>query len=1189
MPTVAEDRATRRLAQREFAVPLVVEAGAGTGKTALLVARVVAWCMGEGWTRHATADRTGEAVARRVIERVVAITFTDAAAAEMARKIGEAFSNLAHGDEPVGWDPDVTVLPQEPAEMRARAGLLADEVHRLGVSTIHAFCQRLLSAYPFEAGLHPRFVVDAKEEQIGSLVTDVVEEALRSLADDPLRRDWEVLAENGVDPPQIADTLQYLVTNGMVASDFERDPFTDERARVEADELRASIRAFESAEGGRLGGVSKRSKNSVIAYDAITDLAARLASLGGSPPFAELARLAAAFEPTALERLAEWAGGTFNKSEKACLTDAEGATATASATILKSIERLAVLRPVELASARRVLAPLLGEVEKRRTSSGVVSFGDLLHRAARLVENSPGTVREVCSGIDQLLVDEFQDTDAVQCRLVEHLAFGEHSKPGLFVVGDPKQSIYAWRNADLAAYRRFVAIVERNGGGLHPLVQNFRSVEPILDEVRQVVEAVMVEEDDVQPPFVRLAPTGDRVGAPGFDGGGRTAVEYWVTWPPDAGGGSPAPAASGVTTAFEALAVAEDISRLGREEGVRWGDIAILLRATTAQEDLLEAFRRMGVPYEVAREREFYKQREVVEAAALVRCVIDPADPLALLNVVRSDVVGVPDAALAPLWDAGFLGAMARLPGDGSDALATVASCVAQAVNNTPAETPGAVLLAGWPVSLIGAVRIIAALREAFLNEPPDRFVELLRRRWLAEVTASARFLGRFRRARLERFFNDLERRLSTGDGSAAGLARFLRQAVQDGQADAIGGEPDLQADAVHVMTIHGVKGLDFKHVYVVQTHRESGHGRDAAEPKVLPLGEGREYRVFAWPTPDFTAAQDLKDRQTSAEMIRLLYVAMTRAKDRLVVSGGWRAEPFGKDPLQAKSFADLLSSRLDSSSLEEQITTGRKRRVETGKRVMWVVPACGGDILNDDRGEVDPDPGLRDHAGVLGDAVMLEAARAVAAERMARPLTGGASLLAHATFNRLDEEEPAATTAGPERDAATAVGSLVHRVLEKVDLRPGLAERLPAALDEASAELDLTLDESTAAAARAWLSSLTRTLARGSCVAKLSGLASRIIGREIAIIAPPDPDRGPVGAVTGFVDLVYRDPDDGRVVVADYKTDSLEGEEAITERTGVYEPQVRTYARALREALNLDHEPHVELWFLAADRIVRL
>ena len=101
-------------------------------------------------------------------------------------------------------------------------------------------------------------------------------------------------------------------------------------------------------------------------------------------------------------------------------------------------------------------------------------------------------------------------------------------------------------------------------------------------------------------------------------------------------------------------------------------------------------------------------------------------------------------------------------------------------------------------------------------------------------------------------------------------------------------------------------------------------------------------------------------------------------------------------------------------------------------------------------------------------------------------------------------------------------------------------------------------------------------------------GLAIRP-SREIAIVASPVGDRGPVGAVTGYVDLVYRDPDDGRLVVADYKTDHLVDEAAVETRSAVYEPQVRTYARALRQALALDYEPRAELWFLAADRIFRL
>jgi hypothetical protein len=258
----------------------------------------------------------------------------------------------------------------------------------------------------------------------------------------------------------------------------------------------------------------------------------------------------------------------------------------------------------------------------------------------------------------------------------------------------------------------------------------------------------MIEEADVQPPFVPLLPTGDRIGARGFDRGGRTAVEHWVTWPPGSDGEPPARSKSGITTAFEAEAIAADIDELARREGVRWGEIAILLRATTAQEDLLEAFRRRGIPYEVAREKEFYKQREVVEAAALVRCIVDPADTLALLTVLRSDVVGVPDAALAPLWDSGFPGCMAELAGTDERGAASMESCIVKAVSSTPAGIPAADLLGRWPISLRGAVRLIAELRSSFADQPPDIFVERVRTTWLAEVSAAARFLGRFRRAR---------------------------------------------------------------------------------------------------------------------------------------------------------------------------------------------------------------------------------------------------------------------------------------------------------------------------------------------------------------------------------------------------------------------------------------------------------
>ena len=208
----------------------------------------------------------------------------------------------------------------------------------------------------------------------------------------------------------------------------------------------------------------------------------------------------------------------------------------------------------------------------------------------------------------------------------------------------------------------------------------------------------------------------------------------------------------------------------------------------------------------------------------------------------------------------------------------------------------------------------------------------------------------------------------------------------------------------------------------------------------------------------------------------------------------------------------------------------------------------------------------------------------------MARPLTGGASTLERTVVTRHDDEEDSRKSSfEDERGVATAVGSVVHRMMENLDFDEDLAAQLGEGLNRESADLELDFDGKTLAVARERLSALVDLMASGVCLDFLASVAPGVMGREIAIVAPPHEDGGPIGAVTGFVDLVYRDPEDGRVVVADYKTDSVEDDAALEERTCIYEPQVRTYARALREALTLDYEPHVELWFLAADRIVRL
>ena len=1188
---IAADQASRRLAQSEFERSVVVVAGAGTGKTALLVSRVVVWCVGPGWDRHAGDGADRGSVARRVIERVVAITFTEAAAAEMARKIGTALIDLAAGDSPIGWDPEPGLLPSDGAEVRARAWALSEESHRLVVSTIHAFCQRLLSTYPLEAGIHPRFEVDPDGARIESMAEELVEETLRGLSGDASRTGWERLAIEGVGPPEVVNALCDLSEAGADAALFEGDPFDDAAAQATVDGLRTVLDAFNAAVGERLDPL--KGEVSIVTRDAVALLSDWIGSLSTTPSFDELCTVVMGLDERVVSRLKKWSKLNLTGSETSCLGDAVYEVASAAGPLAALLTPLADPPREQLAAARTVVAPLLGSMARRRMSAGILTFSDLLRSADRLLQRSAGVRREVVAGIDHLLVDEFQDTDDVQCRIVQSLALEgpEIHRPALFIVGDPKQSIYAWRSADLAAYDAFVGRVKDSGGVIVDLVRNFRSVTPILDEVERLVAPVMREERGIQPRFEALEATDERRGAPGFDRSPWSGVEHWLAWPSGPKGVAPEKGNRDTeTSALEAEALAADIARLHEEGGVnRWGDVAVLLRVTTAQEVLLEAFRRHGIPYDVARERDYYRQREVVEIAALVRCVLEPTDMLALLTVLRSDVVGVPDAALAPLWDAGFGSHLARLERAEPMAISAVCECIDEGRAATPTDVPGGAALPGWPAALKGAVEIIAELRGALREDAPDLFVEKIRALWLAEVTAAARFLGRFRRARLDRFLADLENTLVVGDRGDAGLARFLRRAVEEGRENRLPMPPDLEADAVHVMTIHRAKGLDFEHVYVAQIHKGGRGGGRRGTAGQMKIDERPEYHLFGWTTPGYVAGEWLQARKTQAEMVRLLYVATTRAKQRLVVSGGWPTPGKVVLPEAAADFAALIGRRLDPETTSVQVAAGRERETDEDASVQRVLPAFA-ESADDADGEDGRKPGWFPSDQQMRAIEELAAARRSAAERMAQPVIRSASAEAHDRLQRADSEEAEpATTTVRSRDLAMAIGTAVHRLLETINLGADLQTQVGESRDRLVTEVVIGLDQDLVAEAEKALDDLLTSLAAGSCLATLSALAPAVMARELPVFGWEDGENAPGAVVSGIVDLVYRDPDDGRMVVADYKTDSIDSDAALEERRDVYRPQVQAYAGILHDALDLEEDPHTELWFLAADTIVRL
>ncbi len=1182
------DADARRLAQLEFAQPLLLEAGAGTGKTAVLVARIVAWCLGEGWRRAATQRDSDDAIAREVSSRVVAITFTEAAAAEMASRIASALADLVAGKLPIGVCEEA--LPANLAERASRARALRGALDHLTVRTIHAFCRRLLASHPLEAGLHPQLVVDADQQLAALAAREVLEERLlAAFSEGGDARAYAELAEARIGPADLELALIALLGEGARAEDLGEAALEAPAYAAFGASLEAALAALVAADGSRLAH-GKRVDKAQDVIEVSRGLSAWLAESGPlSQRMLEHADVEALFAETLITRVGAWSKAgpkAFTDSEKKALGGDTKDVRVAAATLHPLVSHLAKLKPAPLAAAREVLADLLRDARERLRTRGVATYGSLLRDASELLGNAE-VARAVRGGIDQLLVDEFQDTDATQCALLASLAFGSGEHPTLFVVGDPKQSIYGWRNADLAAYDEFKARLIAEGGSARVLRVSHRSVQPILDEVERLVAPVMHARHGLQPKFEPLEVSQRRRGESGFVAGGRAAVEHWIGFDVDVHGVASPPDAR-AQSAREARAVADDLVRLRRDHGAAFGDIAILLRATTELPVVLGALREAGVPFVVERETAFYQRREVVDALALVRCVLDPHDQIALLTTLRSPNVGVPDAALIPLLEHCSPALIAKL-GEDSYALGAVHEKLAAAARATPSDVPGLAALAGWPDAALRFFEDLAALRIAFATLPADRFVELLRTRTGIEATEAGRRLGAHRVASLDRIFRDLVEWADALHGSPSQLLAALRRSGGVAREHQEGRPTSLADDAVHVLTVHRAKGLDFKHVYLLQLHREEG-GRAQAKPTQVWRGaHASEYQLLGLATPGAWAPMARAREREGLERIRLLYVAATRAKDRLVLSSSADRPAELPPPESVKKLGHLLLHRVGGLALPG---TGSAPAALGASGVIVRRLVDPGDSEPEHISAREPENEISVER-VERDAAQLALAQAEAERREARPVQRVASGLTHddeagAQRSLPDDAEPPVRAERPDRDRriAMAAGTAVHAALEHANFAQDASALISYGERAIAAELAASDPADERAAAESRARAIWQRVCAGPLLARLRELAPRIVARELPVLldpsALPPSDDAPVGFISGAIDLLYQD-EAGEFVVADYKTDDVTGEAELRDKAAHYAPQGRAYVTAMQRALGLEVAPKFELWFLQA------
>lgn len=1207
------DIEARRAAQTVFDRPVVLEAGAGTGKTAALVARIIAWAVGPGWNR-ALANLGGgpeirnDKVAEAVLDGIVAITFTEDAAAEMTRRVALALSDIKGYTDPGNgreWTENEQIivglerqsLPEDMGQVRERAGLLLTNLERLRTSTIHAFSRALVSRFPVEAGVHPAFEVDADGSATAECLENAVEELLTvAYGNGFLGTEGLLLAEHGIGPIEIRNAVLALAEDGVSAEALVDDPLSPRRLAPVVDRLFVSL-------------------------DGIAPLAERLSTIKGASrtvktacwllDFSERDRVLSVDDPgTFLVKTSNWIRGrenwkedfkklktwkfedTLGNKEKADFLNAGAGIFDKVRALAETLDFIMAFDPEVFGALRRLFGETLGRVQSEKRRRGIVGFQDLLVGARRLLEDHPQVRSGIRAELEQLLVDEMQDTDIEQARIVELLGLESEGEggPGLFLVGDPKQSIYGWRKADMAVYRGLVRKVEAQGGEVRALTVNFRSVQPVLDEVSRLVEPVMNEEAGVQPPFVGLLVGAVEHGV-AVDGESlRAPVEHWVSLAADPEGG-PGKTSAREVAEMEAEAVARDVAALWRE-GTNLNEMAVLLRSRGHQAAYLEALRRYGVPYVVGKDPNYYRTREISELTALVRLVLDPFDHVALVAVLRSPIVGVPDAALRPLWRAGLpaLWSSTGIEERAEDFQKTV-DAAAREVEGLDLDGVSLKALGGWPEALKHFLVVISVLRESFAEEAPDEFLEKLRQSVLVEPLAASRFPGAYRLANVDRFLVELEEALLEGETGEAVLRR-LRRAERE-KPDETSGRPRTDAEGVRVLTIHGAKGLGFEHVYLVQTHASGGRGRRAA-PTAAHWERDKnqwEMTLLGRRSPGYFEHERLRKKVEEAEKVRLLYVALTRAKKRLVTVGGKSTKGSLKELLKGRATGWPNSSHLwEDGSLGPREDRHEARWVWLG-HPSWdaETPKIFGSSPRERR---------IDAAKVVSDADQLERLIEAGLERQGRPWLETASEEAHRRlrealaerFEGAEEEGEIPFEGGAGRRVAMAVGTAVHRMLENFDLGGSDPdEEWKTRLEEGLEWLSFALPgPGSFEAARRRLETLAERFRAGPLWQKFLDLDGSIVARELALVARPDAD-GAVGAVSGSIDLVYREFSTGELVVADFKTDHRGGDDELRERAVVYGPQLEIYARALQSAMKLQSIPRKELWFLEAGRTVVL
>ena len=852
---ILRDDAARRDAISTHDRSILVEAGAGSGKTAVMAGRIAAMLAG------GIAPKS-----------IAAVTFTELAASELLIRVRDFVSELAAGTIPTELR---IAFPDGLSDThKANLATASAAIDEITCSTIHGFCQRLIKPYPVEADIDPgASVMDRNQADLAFI--EIIETWLREQLSGG---EGGIIAEMVLqNPGETVGLIHKIVANLRKRRTVSAPAVTPLAPHLRAfcdtaDAFAEFIRTAPAVEEETAVFANRFAEMAEALDDGpVTETPIGLVRLLVSAPHRDLCTKSGTF--LAFKKKGKWVDAA--KREGLAKTDGERLNTAAEGYYAACCQAWqAMLQNV----ASRVLSDLIAQVQpvlhrfrEYKRSAALLDFDDLIFAARDLLRDHDDVRRALAARFSRVLVDEFQDTDPLQTEIFWRLC-GEpsadgatqewsafHIRPGaLFLVGDPKQAIYRFRGADVRAYvRARDAFIAQDADSVLSISTNFRSCAPILTYVNERFEALLSSEG--QPGFTALDPFH-------ADRGEALCIAALDVAVADQNG----KASAEQQRDAEAEAVAEMCARLigsemildrrsGASRACRPGDIALLAPTGSDLWRYEEALERHGIPVATQAGKGLFRRQEIQDLIALTRVLADRRDTLALGALLRGPLVGLAEEDLLDIiW------ALPR-PEDDPETLPRLDLSV---------DASGI----AHPLARSMIEKLQTLYRRTNSTTPHN-------------LLSQAMDVMRVRPILLERHQGQAERALANVDlylslttaFAVRGLRAFAETmtAAWTDEARAVEGRPDAQEEAIALYTMHAAKGLEWPIVVPVNTMT----GIMAPESAVTDRDSDTFYcPVFGVKPAGYDDARDAEKAELDRERIRLWYVAATRARELLVL-----------------------------------------------------------------------------------------------------------------------------------------------------------------------------------------------------------------------------------------------------------------------------------------------------------------